>query len=46
VNFSPTAKLIVVHPHFTELTPSFGVKQGDATRFEFEVFQHTINLIS
>jgi hypothetical protein len=36
VNFSPaTAKLIVVHPHFTELGPSFGVLQGDSTRFEF-----------
>jgi hypothetical protein len=34
VNFSPATKLIVVHPHFTELSPSF-VKQGDATRFEF-----------
>jgi hypothetical protein len=35
VNFSPaTAKLIVVHPHFTELTPLLA-KQGDATRFEF-----------
>jgi hypothetical protein len=35
VNFSPQQQNIVVHPHFTELTPSFGVKQGDATRFEF-----------
>ncbi|MBP4141253.1 DUF3078 domain-containing protein [Flavobacterium sp. I-SCBP12n] len=36
VNFSPaTAKLIVVHPHFTELGPSFGVLQGDSSRFEF-----------
>ena len=36
VNFSPaTAKLVVVHPHFTELGPSFGVLQGDSTRFEF-----------
>jgi hypothetical protein len=36
VNFSPaTAKLIIVHPHFTELGPSFGVLQGDSTRFEF-----------
>ncbi|MDO8316453.1 MAG: DUF3078 domain-containing protein [Flavobacterium sp.] len=36
VNFSPaTAKLIVVHPHFTEFGPSFGVLQGDSTRFEF-----------
>ncbi len=36
VNFAPTAaKLIVVHPHFTDLGSSFGVLQGDATRFEF-----------
>ena len=36
VNFSPaTAKLVVVHPHFTEFGPSFGVLQGDSTRFEF-----------
>jgi hypothetical protein len=36
VNFSPaTAKLILVHDHFTELGPSFGVLQGDTSRFEF-----------
>ncbi|WP_426094268.1 DUF3078 domain-containing protein [Flavobacterium sp. DSR2-3-3] len=36
INFSPaTAKLIIVHPHFTEFGPSFGVLQGDSTRFEF-----------
>lgn len=36
VNFSPaTAKLILVHPHFTEFGPSFGVLQGDSSRFEF-----------
>ena len=36
VNFSPaTAKLIVVHPHFTEFGSSFGVLQGDSSRFEF-----------
>ncbi|MFV5694245.1 DUF3078 domain-containing protein [Flavobacterium sp. LB3P122] len=36
VNFSPaTAKLIIVHPHFTEFAPSFGVLQGDPSRFEF-----------
>jgi hypothetical protein len=36
VNFSPaTAKLIIVHPHFTELGPSFGVLQGDSSRLEF-----------
>lgn len=36
VNFAPAAaKLIVVHKHFTDLGPSFGVLQGDNTRFEF-----------
>jgi hypothetical protein len=36
VNFSPaTAKLIIVHPHFTDLSTSFGVLQGDSSRFEF-----------
>lgn len=36
VNFSPaTAKLILVHDHFTEFGPSFGVLQGDNSRFEF-----------
>lgn len=36
VNFSPaTAKLIIVHPHFTEFGSSFGVLQGDSSRFEF-----------
>lgn len=36
VNFSPaTAKLILVHDHFTEFGPSFGVLQGDTSRFEF-----------
>ena len=36
VNFSPaTAKLIIVHPHFTQFRPSFGVLQGDSSRFEF-----------
>ena len=35
VNFAPTtAKLIVVDNHFTELGPSFGVLQGDSSRFE------------
>jgi hypothetical protein len=35
VNFAPAAaKLIMVHSHFTDL-PSFGVLQGDTTRFEF-----------
>jgi hypothetical protein len=36
VNFSPaTSKLILVHKHFTEFGPSFGVLQGDSSRFEF-----------
>lgn len=36
VNFSPaTSKLIVVHNHYTEFGPSFGVLQGDNSRFEF-----------
>lgn len=36
VNFAPaTSKLIVVHPHFTEFGPSFGVEQGDSSRYEF-----------
>lgn len=36
VNFAPAAaKLIVVHKHFTDLGSSFGVLQGDNTRFEF-----------
>lgn len=36
VNFSPaTAKLIIVHPHFTDFGASFGVLQGDSSRFEF-----------
>ena len=36
VNFSPaTAKLILVDDHFTEFGPSFGVLQGDTSRFEF-----------
>ncbi len=35
VNFAPVAaKLIIVHPHFTENATSFGVLQGDAVRFE------------
>jgi hypothetical protein len=36
VNFSPaTAKLILVHEHFTDFGPSFGVLQGDSSRLEF-----------
>lgn len=35
-NIAPaTSKLIVVHPHFTEFGPSFGVLQGDSSRYEF-----------
>jgi hypothetical protein len=35
VNIAPaTTKLIVVHPHFTQLGSSFGVVQGDRTRLE------------
>jgi hypothetical protein len=26
--------MILVHSHFTEFAPSFGVKQGDTSRFE------------
>lgn len=36
VNIAPaTSKLIIVHPHFTDLGSSFGVEQGKSTRFEF-----------
>lgn len=36
INVAPaTSKLIMVHKHFTELGPSFGVEQGESTRFEF-----------
>lgn len=36
VNIAPaTSKLIVVHSHFTEFGSSFGVKQGETTRYEF-----------
>ena len=35
VNIAPaTSKLIVVHSHFTELGSSFGVDQGETTRYE------------
>lgn len=35
-NVAPaTSRLIIVHPHFTELGSSFGVEQGDSSRFEF-----------
>jgi hypothetical protein len=34
-NFAPlTSKLIIVHPHFTDFGPSFGVAQGESTRYE------------
>ena len=36
VNIAPaTSRLIFVHKHFTEFGPSFGVAQGDSSRFEF-----------
>lgn len=36
VNIAPaTSKLIIVHPHFTELGSSFGVAKGDSSRYEF-----------
>ncbi|MGV9002598.1 DUF3078 domain-containing protein [Flavobacterium sp.] len=36
INIAPaTSKLIVVHPHFTQFGPSFGVEQGNSTRYEF-----------
>jgi len=36
VNLAPaTSKLIVVHPHFTEFGSSFGVLQGQSSRYEF-----------
>jgi len=35
VNFAPaTSKLIMVHKHFTEFSSSFGVEQGDTSRYE------------
>ncbi len=35
VNLAPaTSKLIVVHGHFTEFGSSFGVEQGETTRYE------------
>jgi hypothetical protein len=36
VNFAPaTSRVILVHDHFTEFGSSFGVEQGETTRFEF-----------
>jgi hypothetical protein len=35
VNFAPaTSKLIMVHDHFTDFGSSFGVEQGETTRYE------------
>lgn len=35
VNIAPaTSKLIMVHDHFTEFSSSFGVEQGETTRYE------------
>ncbi|MCL9804228.1 DUF3078 domain-containing protein [Flavobacterium amniphilum] len=35
-NIAPaTSRVIFVHPHFTETGASFGVEQGDSSRFEF-----------
>jgi hypothetical protein len=37
VNFSPaTSKLILVHNHFTDFGPSFGVLQGDTLDLNLE----------
>lgn len=36
INVAPaTSKVIMVHKHFTELGPAFGVAQGQNTRYEF-----------
>ena len=36
INIAPaTSKVILVHKHFTEFGPSFGVLQGDSSRYEF-----------
>lgn len=36
VNFAPaTSRLIIVHEEFTRLGPSYGVEQGETSRFEF-----------
>jgi hypothetical protein len=35
-NIAPaTSKLIIIHPHFNEFGSSFGVLQGDSSRYEF-----------
>ncbi|MEK8178961.1 DUF3078 domain-containing protein [Flavobacterium buctense] len=36
INVAPaTSKVIMVHKHFTDLGPAFGVAQGDNSRYEF-----------
>jgi hypothetical protein len=36
INVAPaTSKVIIVHSHFTDLGPSFGVAQGESSRYEF-----------
>jgi hypothetical protein len=36
INVAPaTSKIIVVHKHFTDLGPAFGVKMGESSRYEF-----------
>jgi len=36
VNIAPaTSKVIIVHKHFTDAGPSFGVLQGQSSRYEF-----------
>jgi hypothetical protein len=36
INVAPaTSKVIMVHKHFTDLGPAFGVAQGESSRYEF-----------
>ncbi|WP_284651060.1 DUF3078 domain-containing protein [Flavobacterium terrisoli] len=36
INVAPaTSKVIMVHNHFTDLGPAFGVKMGESSRYEF-----------
>ncbi len=36
INVAPaTSKIIMVHKHFTDLGPAFGVKMGESSRYEF-----------
>ena len=36
INVAPaTSKVIVVHQHFTDVGPAFGVAQGESSRYEF-----------